>query len=354
MSKQFAPNIFGWKIRTNEGFVSFAGISTMGHKQLHRVTFGDGTSIEATSNHVFFDLDGNEVRTDQLTIGQILLGIDDKTIVEIAPTTVAQTYDIVESKTHTFFANGVLCHNCLFISSDPLLIDPMILSNLSAYVKTIEPVGTSGELMFFDEIRPDTTYLVGMDAATGSGNDYTVIEVFEFPELVQVAEFRSNTMSSVLAYQTLKRILNMLEKTKSTVYFSVENNGVGEAILALYEADEHPPQHSELITGSKQNREGMTTTGRSKIKSCLQFKELVERNQITIKSKLLALELQNFIRARGSYAAKNGSTDDAIMATVIVIRMLAEIASYEQAAFDRLYTHEYEGDYDEGINWSLG
>lgn len=111
--------------------------------------------------------------------------------------------------------------------------------------------------------------------------------------------------------------------------------------MSLLEADEHPPETAEFISETGQKRRGMTTTGKSKIKSCLVFKEMIERNTLKIKSKVLIAELKHFVRSKGSYAAKRGSTDDLIMATLIVVRLLEEISTFEQEAYDKMYAHAY-------------
>jgi hypothetical protein len=129
--KQLAINTRGWKIRTEKGFVPFVGVSTMGVQQLYRVSFTDDTFVEITSKHTFFTEDGNLIQTKDLTPGVKLIGIKDKTVVSITPTTKEQTYDVVESQTHTYFTNGVLSHNCEFLSSDALLIDTLTLAQIS-------------------------------------------------------------------------------------------------------------------------------------------------------------------------------------------------------------------------------
>lgn len=235
-------------------------------------------------------------------------------------------------------------YECQFLSNDPLLIDTVVLAALTTLAASTKPVGTVNEVVFYKHPTPHACYLVGMDPSTGSGNDFTAIVAYEFPSLEQVAEFRSNSMSSVLGYHVLKRILRIFERAQATVYFSVENNGVGEAIMALYEADETPPESAEFISESGQKRKGMTTSGKSKIKACLTFKEMVERNTIHIKSKALVAELKQFVRSRGSYAAKSGTTDDLVMASIIAIRLLEEISSFDQSAYDKLYAHAYIDD----------
>jgi len=243
-------------------------------------------------------------------------------------------------------------YECQFLSSDALLIDSLTLTTLTKIIKDIEPAFKMREVVFYKKPERDKTYLVGVDPATGSGGDFTVIEVFEFPSMVQIAEFRSNTMSSAVVYPILKNILRYLEQTGSTIYFSVENNGVGEGIIALYEADENPPEYAEFVSEEGKNRTGMYTTARTKMRACLDLKEMVEGNTIKIASKVLLQELKEFARKAGGYEARQGSTDDCVSAALIIMRLLREMATFEQEAFDKLHAmeddHWDESDYSEG------
>ena len=233
-------------------------------------------------------------------------------------------------------------YECEFLSSDALLIDSLVLINLSKAIKDITPEYQMRDVVFWKKPTKGKTYLVGVDPSTGSGNDFTVIEVVEFPSMIQVAEFRSNTMSSAEAYLVLKNVLTYLEAAGSSVYFSVENNGVGEGMIALYEADEHPPEFSEFVSEDGKKRLGMTTTKKVKMRACLNFKEMIEKNVIKLVSPMLVQELKEYTRKAGSYAARPGSTDDCISAMLIIMRILLEIGTFEQAAFDKM--HYFEDD----------
>lgn len=227
-------------------------------------------------------------------------------------------------------------YECAFLSSDALLIDSIILAGITKQLEEVKPEFEVNDVVFWERPKAGVTYLVGVDPATGTGEDFTVMTVYEFPSMKQVAIFRSNTMSSAKVYPILKNLLKMLERTGSTVYFSIENNGVGEGLIALFEADETPPESAEFISEAGKDRLGVTTSGKSKIRSCLSLKELLERGTLSIKSKLLLQELKAFTRHAGSYAAQKGSTDDAVSATLIVMRILEEISTFEQQAFDTL------------------
>lgn len=232
-------------------------------------------------------------------------------------------------------------YECQFLSSDPVLIDTVVAARLTDVTKMVKPYAVIQDIIFFEAPQPNGVYLVGVDPSTGSGHDFTAISVWKFPDMIQIAEYRSNTMSSVSAYQTLKRLLRVFEKAQATVYFSVENNGVGEALIALYEADETPPETAEFVSESGQKRRGMTTTGKSKIKACMAFKEMIERDTMKVRSPALVAEIKHFIRKQGSYSAKAGATDDLVSSSLIVVRLLEEISSFDQDAYDKLYAHSY-------------
>jgi hypothetical protein len=207
---------------------------------------------------------------------------------------------------------------------------------LTPGISKIKPDFEINDVKFWKRPQSGVQYLVGVDPATGTGEDFTVITVWEFPAMEQVAMYRSNTMSSAKVYPILKNLLKFLERTGSQVYFSIENNGVGEGLLALYEADENPPLMSEMISETGKDRQGVTTTGKSKMRCCLNLKELIEKRTMTIKSELMLKELKKFVRRAAGYSAQNGATDDIISSTLIVLRILEEISSYDQAAFDTL------------------
>lgn len=243
-------------------------------------------------------------------------------------------------------------YECEFLSSDALLIDSLVLTNLTAAIKDIQPTHKLRDVTFWKKPEGNKTYIVGVDPATGSGSDFSTIVVFEFPSMIQVAEFRSNTMSSAMVYSVLKNLLKYLEQTGSSIFFSVENNGVGEGIIALYEADENPPEYAEFVSEEGAKRVGMTTTAKKKMRACLDLKEMVEKSTIKIVSRVLLKELKEFSRKAGSYEARTGSTDDLVSACLIVMRILREMASFEQDAFDKLHAFEDDewgdGDYQEG------
>lgn len=226
---------------------------------------------------------------------------------------------------------------CKFLSSDSLLIESFILNDLHRNV--VPPVMVKDKVQFFDNIKRGGTYLVGVDPATGSGKDFGVITIYEFPSLKQVGEFRSNAISTTSTYGVLKNILLYIEKVGAMAYFSIERNGIGEGMLTLYINDDNFPEQASMISDSGKNKMGMFTDGPRKRKACLGLKQLVESGKLTARSPELIKELKTFVKRGESYSGQLGATDDCVSATLIVVRLIEEISVYEQEAFDKLYSN---------------
>ncbi len=229
-------------------------------------------------------------------------------------------------------------YECEFISGDTVLFDGIVVAALWQKVKDfVMPKRDIDDVVWFKPPGRNKTFLVGMDVATGTGSDYTTIEIFEFPSLEQVGEYRTNDMRPSSSYKQLKRVLALLEAGNNDVYFGIENNGVGESIITLYESDEHPPATAQMMSDTNAKRSGMTTTQRSKIRNGLAFNEAIKRGIITIRSPLLVTEMKNYVRSKGSYNAKRGSTDDLISAVLIIFKIMEEMTSYDDSAYNKLY-----------------
>jgi hypothetical protein len=238
--------------------------------------------------------------------------------------------------------------DCEFLSSDALLINTQRLIELKHIIPNFEDNG----FKFWEERKPGVAYLVAADIATGTGQDFSVVQVYEFPTLKQVAELRNNQINIPQLYDKIKWIVNKLSEPlagrRPEVFWTFERNSIGEAIGALYETDEKQPEYGELVNDVP-NRYGMNTSNRSKVLACLDLKNLVEkiRNGIEIKSEIDIFELKNFISSGGSYAAKSGATDDTVSALLLITRLLKHISKFDDSARRIMYEYN-ESDYSSG------
>lgn len=235
-------------------------------------------------------------------------------------------------------------YECEFISSDPLLFSSIFVAS---YKVPQQPSPDARGILWYEELERNNTYLIAMDPATGSGSDFTVMVMYSFPELKQVAEFRSNTTSTSAVYNILKYMLKcLMAKRIENVYWSFENNGLGESIIALYESDENPVDCGELLSESGKKRMGFATTGKSKPKHCMNLKNLFEGGKLKVRSAQTVTEMKHFIRRNGSYAARNGSTDDTISAHIILLRILEELVQYEDKAYALMYEDDFINEFE--------
>ena len=70
----------------------------------------------------------------------------------------------------------------------------------------------------------------------GTGGDNAAIQVFELPSYTQVAEWQHNATAIPGQIRVLADICKYLESETNNpngIYWSVENNGIGEAALLL-------------------------------------------------------------------------------------------------------------------------
>jgi hypothetical protein len=119
------------------------------------------------------------------------------------------------------------------------------------------------------------------------------------------------------------------------VYYSVENNTLGEA--ALVSIEEFGEQNIKGVFlsepsragNNRRYRKGFTTTNKSKLSACSKFKNLIETRKLHIASKSLISELKTFVASGSGYAAKIGETDDLVMSMLLAIRMATFLREFD-------------------------
>jgi len=349
----------GWKILAKNGFESFAGIANQGKKEILEIRFTDKTSVKVSLDHVLFSLDCEEVSAKTIVSGDKVLSTDPKhpkTVQDVFEIDGAETFDIIETESNTYFSNGILSHNCHFLSSDVTLIDNFALTQIEKKLDDLyksnggEPIieMTVADVDFFKKPKKSLAYIVSVDVSTGSGKDYSVIQITEFPTMQQVGQFRSNQTSEKFLYSKLKNILLFLEQNSKEVYFSVENNGVGSSILAMYEFDDRPPTKSYLISDSIGNRLGITMSEQVKRRTALKLKSMVETEAYKILCPVLINEFKNYTRQGATFKAEAGATDDIIASLLIMVRILEEMADFNPYAYEKVYNAKgYDDKQDE-------
>jgi hypothetical protein len=245
-------------------------------------------------------------------------------------------------------------HECEFLIFDETLINSITLASMEG----IEPILKMGQVRWYKEISPSATYLIALDPSLGTGGDYSGIEVLEIPSLKQVAEWQHNTTPIQNQVKILREISRYIE-TKciekgqgASIYYSVENNTVGEATLvAITEMGEETIPGMFLSEPLKKGnvrrfRRGFNTTHSSKLNACAKLKQLVEQRRLEIYSKSLISELKTFVATGITFKAKQKEHDDLVAAMLLAVRMLLMLGDWDPAVYDKLIEDARLEDFD--------
>jgi hypothetical protein len=234
--------------------------------------------------------------------------------------------------------------DCEFIIADETLIAPAKLFDLQGR----DPIYKTGEVRWYKKPERNKIYCVGLDPSLGTGGDPAAIQVFEANTTEQVAEWRHNRTDIPTQVRILANIISHINETvkdPKSIYFSVENNTIGEAALisiAEYGEENIEGYFLSEPSGSssgRRYRKGFNTSHKPKLAACAKMKHLIESNRMQVHSRGIVSEFKNFVAIGTSYAAKPGETDDLVMSALLVIRMLAVLQSYHADLDEHMRDH---------------
>jgi hypothetical protein len=227
-------------------------------------------------------------------------------------------------------------HGNEFLIFDETLINSTTLIEMTGK----DPIQRHGHVRWYKKPEKGNTYVIALDPSLGTGSDPAAIEIFELPEFQQVAEWQHNKTSVQQQITILKDICQYLYDhlgRESDIYYSIENNTLGEAgLVSIAEMGEENIRgmfiHEPAKAGSSRSyRKGFTTTHKSKLAACAKLKSFIETKKMKINSKNLISELKNFVsNGTNSFSAKIGETDDLVMATLLIVRMTQFLQNYDE------------------------
>ena len=245
-------------------------------------------------------------------------------------------------------------HECEFLVFDETLINSICLAGMTG----IEPILKMGQVRWYKEIDPQSTYVVSMDPSLGTGGDYAGIEIFEIPSLKQVGEWQHNLTPIQSQVKILREICKYIESkcvergVQPSLYYSIENNTIGEAgLVAINEMGEESIPGTFLSEPMKKGhvrrfRRGFNTTANSKISSCAKIKQLIEQGRLTIYSKSLISELKTFVAKGITFKAKDTEHDDLVSALLLNVRMIMMLGDWDPAVYQKLIEDARLEDFD--------
>ena len=235
---------------------------------------------------------------------------------------------------------------CEFIINDETLIAPAKLIDLQGQ----EPLYKTGQVRWFAKPKPGRIYVVALDPSLGTGGDPAAIQIFEANTTEQIGEWRHNKTPIPEQVRILADICKTINETvqdPQSIYFSIENNTIGEAaLISIAEYGEENIQGYFLSEpgggGSRRYRKGFNTSNKPKLAACNKLKTLIETGRMKIRSAQLVSELKTFVAFGVSYAAKQGETDDLVMACLLAVRMMTLLQTYHVEMDQQMRDHTNE------------
>jgi hypothetical protein len=335
----YRENTLGLQIKTPNGYVPFSGISYMGEKTIIRLDFPNSIFLECTDDHKIYINDSDMIEAKDIKLGDMVLSVYGylQLIGSTYSGAVSKVYDVIGVHGgNRFYGNGILVSNCEFITFEETLINPVKLSKIEA----IAPISKTGQVRWFDTIKPNCIYIAGLDPSMGTGGDNAAIQVIELPSLKQVAEWSSNKAPVEEQVRTLKGILTEIhDQGQPEIYWSVESNSLGEAALVVIRSTGEENFHGTMLhdpvnrlQGRSGRRAGFVTTKKSKLESCAKLKFLIESGRLKINSKGLLSELKVFVARANTFEARVGMTDDLVMAMILALRMIDYVSTWDDAS----------------------
>jgi hypothetical protein len=243
-------------------------------------------------------------------------------------------------------------YGCEFLVYDETLINSIKL----AVMEGNSPVLNMGQTRWYKKPNAKYSYVVALDPSMGTGGDNAAIQVIEIPTYEQVGEWQHNTTSIPGQIRVLKDVCKYIsdecKSGGSNIYWSVENNGLGEAALLVINdfGEENIPG---LFTSEpmrkghvRKFRKGFNTTHSSKITACSRLKTMIENDQLNIKSKPFISELKTFIATGSSFQAKSGQSDDLISSMLLALRIISVMKDWDPSVYNTFSQMQSDEDFE--------
>ena len=233
-------------------------------------------------------------------------------------------YDILETESHSYIANGINNHNCEFLGSSGSLLNATALKELIA--ATQEPIARNDYLTQYEQPIKDHIYFLIADVSHGKGLDYSAFSVIDVTTIPyrQICVYRNNRITPADYASVIKHVGDLYNKA----YVLVESNDLGSQVTYIlrveYDYENLLSTESAGRAGKKLSagfgnsvEDGIRTTVSTKRLGCQVLKLLLEQHKLILWDKNTIKELQTFSKSGESYEAESGFHDDLVMGLVM-------------------------------------
>jgi len=208
----------------------------------------------------------------------------------------------------------------LFVGGTYCLFEDSFLSQL----RSEKPINDltlphATKLKIFKSFNKKDFYLVGVDSARSLTGDLATIEVYQYSNFEQVAEFSARLGSIVNFADIVKETIKFIHtEVGDRLKVGIENNAIGGAVVDLLISDDNFDYIPFLYkTINKSNREDYgITTGRNKDEMITYLYDYITKNPTLLHSADLISQLSVIEKKSGGrIAAALGHHDDLFMAS---------------------------------------
>jgi hypothetical protein len=326
------------EILTSSGFKQFRGLQRL-EKETIKILFSDGNDCTVSTDHIFIDTDKP---TKELRIGDF---IGEREIIDIKKQGLKKVYDPVDVEGHEYIGNGINHHNCEFLGSSLTVLNSETLrSLLSQEEYDIIEESLGGRLRIYEKPIEGVSYVIGVDTSKGTGNDFSVAQVFKVSSIKpvgfeQVAVFQDDFTD---AY-SFSDIVNKLGYYYNNAYIMVENNAEGSTVVSrLWWEYEY---ENLVCTGTKTKDLGIRATITTKPKAVLLMKKLIESGSLKLRDYKTIQELTDFIdKGNGKFGGQTLHDD-------LVSALYWASYIFELDVFDESFEFKKEEEEEDG--WGI-
>jgi hypothetical protein len=187
-----------------------------------------------------------------------------------------------------------------------------------------------GWQVYKDPVR-GSQYVMGIDSATGKGDDNSAVVIFEVQTMEQVAEFSQKILPNEFAAEICK-----YGTLFNNALMVIENNAVGLAVIEHVKLANYPnffyskkgakagdrlgdPGHAAEGSMPSQYVHGVMTLGPNRPFMLSKLDELIRLGAVKMHSARFLDEMQTFIWNNGRPEARAGKHDDLIIAAALAV-----------------------------------
>jgi len=302
-----------YKIMTEYGWCDFVGLNKILHNNTNTISLNSENVFIASPNHILKNVNDKFVKVKNLKQDDVLKNGEIVTANVESGECFLYDFVNVDNKEHSYIADNIVHHNCLFQGSSYTLVDGVKLSE----IPVINPIFEKDNLEIFFKPLLDQSYIIVVDVSRGRHHDYSALSIINISQMPYeiVGIYKDNDIS-VLEFPHL--IYN-LAKQYNDAYILIETNDLGESVSNTiwyeYEYDNIYFTSNNKLSVSN-GFPGVRTTAHVKSLGCSILKDLIEQDQLILNSHKIIEELGVFVKKGKSYAASDEMINDDLTTTL--------------------------------------